>query len=135
MTAKAKLKNATWDGIVVAATGLGYGALKGREVNLPKIDVLGEAGTWGAGAFVGGHLLGVPALKLAGAMLGGFELMQRGERWFATKKHKKLLDELAKKKAELEKTIKGLEDDEYYDLPPEMSDDDGVELSGEAVQG
>jgi hypothetical protein len=134
-TAKQKLKDATWGAIVVGATGLGYGALKGREINLPHIEFLGEAGTYGAGMFIGGHLIGSPTLKIAGGLLAGLELKERGEVWFETDRHKKIRLELEKKKKELEKTIKGLED-EYVDFPEGAYEEpEGTELSGEAVQG
>jgi hypothetical protein len=103
--AAAKAKQATINTVVVAGTAIGYGALS-RRVELPHLDFLGEAGTYAAAAWAGGHLLNNAPLKYIGAGLGAIELWQRSVVWFETDEQKAVREALEARKKELEAKIK-----------------------------
>jgi len=75
------------------------GAIEARDIDLPHIEFLGQAGTYGIAAWGLGHAINNPWLKYGGAMWGGIELYKRSIHWFATDEKKKILEAIDKAEA------------------------------------
>ena len=122
---------------MIAGSAVALGAIEARDIDLPHIEFLGQAGTYGVAAWGLGHALNNAWLKYGGAMWGGIELYKRSIHWFATDEKKKILEAIEKAeaaaRAALEKVKKAAAMKAAAGWPENAADPDEVVENGETV--